>query len=42
MAIARGLGENLAKARAAKAGKTAKPKTKAAAQPKAKAKKTEE
>lgn len=42
MAIERGLGENLAKARAAKAEKTAKPKAKATAKPKAKAKKTEE
>jgi len=36
MAIERGLGENLAKARAAKVGKTAKPKAKAGAKPKAK------
>ena len=42
MALERGLGENLAKARAAKAEKTAKPKAKAAAKPKVKAKKTEE
>lgn len=41
MALERGLGENLAKARAAKAEKTAKPKVKMAAKPKAKTKKAE-
>jgi predicted transcriptional regulator len=42
MAIDRGLGVNLVAARAAKAGKTAKPKAKAGAQPKARVKKTGE